>query len=200
LESGVSTIIRTSDQVVDGPRWAYLKSSGDSIALDGPWTLEFIDGGPSLPAPATLEKLASWTDDPGGDATSFAGAGRYTTRFTLPSPAAVDDWILDLGDVRESARVRVNGQDAGTLVALPFRMRIGRYVQAGENTIEIEVTNLTANRIRALAQETDDWKVMRDINIVTVDYTEFKPEEWPIVESGLLGPVKLMPMKNVAEG
>jgi len=194
LESGVSTIIRTSDRIVNGPRWAYLKSSGDSIALGGPWTLEFIDGGPSLPAPTTLENLASWTDAPGGDATSFAGAGRYTTRVTLPSPAAADDWILDLGDVRESARVRVNGKDAGTLVALPFRFRIGRYVQSGENTIEIEVTNLTANRIRALAQKTDDWKVMRDINIVTVDYTEFKPEDWPIVESGLLGPVRLVPM------
>ncbi|MCL4692809.1 MAG: glycoside hydrolase family 2 [Candidatus Hydrogenedentes bacterium] len=199
LEPGVSTVVRTYDAATDTAPWSYLQTAGDAIPVEGPWTLEFIDGGPALPPPATLDALASWTETPGGAATEFAGAGRYTVRVDVPSPTSADEWILDLGDVRESARVRVNGKDAGTLVSLPFRVQIGKYLQPGENTIEIEVTNLTANRIRALAQETDDWKVMRDINIVTVDYTEFKPQEWPLVESGLLGPVRLVPMETVAE-
>ena len=138
----------------------------------------------------TLETLASWTE--AQDAQAFAGTGKYTARFKLPEREG--EWVLDLGDVRESARVRINGKDAGMLVALPFRMRVGEFVKAGENVIEIEVTNLAANRVRALTKESRDWMIMRDINIVTVDYTEFKPEEWPLVESGLLGPVRLIPM------
>jgi len=38
-----------------------------------------------------------------------------------------------------------------------------------------------------------DWKIMRDINIVSVAYGQFDPAQWPIEESGLLGPVKLLP-------
>jgi len=195
LEPGASAIVRAGTQPAEGYALYPLQPADGDISIVGPWRLEFIDGGPKLPDSATLDTLASWTETPGGDATAFAGTGRYSTRFTLPPDVEAQDWVLDLGDVRESARVRVNGHDAGTLVALPFRIRIGRFLQPGENTLEIEVTNLTANRIRDLSQQSHDWMVMRDINIVTVDYTEFKPEEWPLVESGLLGPVGLIPMK-----
>ncbi len=195
LDPGVATILRTSGAEADGSRWTYLIPASDGIDIAGPWSLAFIEGGPTLPGPATLESLTSWTEKPGGNAVAFAGTGRYTVQFDLPRDTNADDWILDLGDVRESARLNVNGEDAGTLVALPFRMRIGQYLHPGENTLAIDVTNLSANRIRDLAQHSDDWKVMRDINIVTVDYTEFKPQDWPVVESGLLGPVRLIPMQ-----
>ena len=39
------------------------------------------------------------------------GTGVYSLDIELPTLQA-DDWILDLGDVRESARVRINGQEA----------------------------------------------------------------------------------------
>jgi hypothetical protein len=194
LEPGASAIVRTSSRPAEGIVLHPLQLADGAIPIDGPWRLEFIDGGPTLPAATTLDTLASWTETPGGEAKAFAGAGRYSTHFNLPPDTEAHDWLLDLGDVRESARVRVNGRDAGAFFALPFRMRIGQLLQPGENTLEIEVTNLTANRIRDLSQQSHDWMIMRDINIVTVDYTEFKPEEWPLVESGLLGPVRLIPM------
>ena len=40
------------------------------------------------------------------------GTGVYSLDIELPALQA-DDWVLDLGDVRESARVRINGQEAG---------------------------------------------------------------------------------------
>ena len=40
------------------------------------------------------------------------GSGVYSLDIELPALQA-DDWVLDLGDVRESARVRINGQEAG---------------------------------------------------------------------------------------
>jgi len=42
--------------------------------------------------------------------------------------------VLDLGDVRESARVRLNGREAGALIANPFRLSVGAYLKPGENT------------------------------------------------------------------
>ena len=73
----------------------------------------------------------------------------YTLEFERPKGRA-DDWQLDLGDVRESARVRLNGRSLGTLWSRPFRVRAGQALRPGENRLEVEVTNLAANRIRDL--------------------------------------------------
>jgi len=197
LEPGASIIVRTYNRIVDGDRWTYLAPAGSVIPLDGSWTLEFIEGGPSLPDACVLNTLTSWTETPDAAANAFAGTGRYSCHFDLPEDVVADDWLLDLGDVRESARVRLNGQEAGTLAALPFEMRVGRLVKPGENTLQIEVTNLSANRIRELDQKSDDWRIMRDADLVTVDYKPFEASQWPIVDSGLLGPVRLVPMKKL---
>jgi hypothetical protein len=58
------------------------------------------------------------------------------------------------------------------------------------------VTNLSANRIRDLELRKVDWKVMKDANIVNVNYRKFDPAQWSLEESGLLGPVKLVPEKK----
>lgn len=177
--------------------WPYAKPSGAPTVLTGEWTVEFINGGPELPSAYKTRELGSWTGAPDARAQAFAGTARYTLRFTTPQEQA-DDWLLDLGDVRESARVRVNGQDAGALVAIPFRLRVGAHLKTGENSLEVEVTNLSANRIRDLAIRKVDWKIMKDANIVNVNYQKFEPEKWPIEESGLLGQVRLIPLKKAA--
>ena len=102
--------------------------------------------------------------------------------------------LLDLGDVRESARVRLNGRALGTLIALPFRLPVGAHLKAGENTLEIEVTNLSANRIRDLERRKVDWKIMREINFVNINYKPFDASNWPLTDCGLLGPVTLTPV------
>ena len=55
--------------------------------------------------------------------------------------------LLDLGEVREMAEVRVNGQGAEILWKPPFRTDITPLVRAGENRLEILVTNLWVNRL-----------------------------------------------------
>jgi hypothetical protein len=90
--------------------------------------------------------------------------------------------------------VRVNGRDAGAVFALPFRMRVGELLRAGRNTLEVEVTNLSANRMRDLDKRGAEWRIMRDINIVNVHYRKFEPARWPLEPSGLLGPVRLVPL------
>jgi hypothetical protein len=63
-----------------------------------------------------------------------------------------------------------------------------------DNRLEIEVTNLSANRIRDLDIRGVEWKYFHDINIVNIDYKKFDASQWDIVDSGLLGPVRLVPL------
>jgi hypothetical protein len=61
----------------------------------------------------------------------------------------------------------------------------------------IEVTNLSANRIRDLDRKGTGWKKFYDINIVSHLYEPFDASGWPLKPSGLLGPVKLIPCTGV---
>ncbi|MFV2069267.1 MAG: glycosylhydrolase-like jelly roll fold domain-containing protein, partial [Pirellulales bacterium] len=198
IAPGESRIVRLSPiPVSSGKPWTSLVPSGKPLLLDQPWQVEFVQGEPAHPASYQIARLASWTEAPDQEAQRFAGTACYKTNFDLPESAQADDWLLDLGEVRESARVRINGQEAGVLIALPMRLRIGQYVHPGKNTLAIEVTNLSANRLRDLARRGTDWKIMKDINIVTVHYQKIEPANWPLEPSGLLGPVRLLPMAKL---
>jgi hypothetical protein len=199
LASGESALVRTYRVAPRQPSqpWRYLKARSEGVAPPGAWQLEFIQGGPELPAPARLTGLASWTTLADAEAKRFAGTARYRTEFDAPAGAA-DEWLLDLGDVRETARVRLNGESLGTAWAAPFRVRLGGGLKASGNTLEIEVTNLPANRVRDLDVRKAPWKMMRDANLVSVKYRPFDASGWDIEPSGLLGPVLLVPMEIVS--
>ena len=191
LEPGASRVLRTfTTEIVDGPRWTYL-DRGTPHLLEGTWTVEFIDGGPQLPPRYTTERLVSWTAQ-GGEARRFAGTARYRLPFEAPS-ANPDAWALDLSRVRESARVYLNGEDLGRAWAHPFTLPVGDALQPGKNVLEIEVTNLMANRIADLDQRGVEWKTFYDINFVGIDYQPFDASDWSPMPSGLLGPVALVP-------
>jgi len=163
------------------------KATGEKIDLEGTWRIEFIDGGPALPEAYSTDSLSSWTDAPDDKAKVFAGTARYKLTFNL-SDVSADDYLLDLGDVRESARVKINGAEVAKLVAFPMRSKIGRYLKKGANTIEVEVTNLAANRIRDLDRRKVEWKIM--------NLRGLKAGGWPLQPSGLLGPVTLRPLSR----
>ncbi len=64
--------------------------------------------------------------------------------------------------------------------------------------LEIEVSNLPANRIRDLDVRKVDWKIMKDANLVSLNYAKFDASGWEIAPSGLLGPVRLVPLEIVS--
>ncbi len=65
-------------------------------------------------------------------------------------------------------------------------------LKAGNNELEIEVTNLSANYMRLRDKQKPDWKKFEDINIVDITYKKFNAENWEPMQSGLLGPVKVL--------
>jgi hypothetical protein len=197
LAPGESLLLRTDlAGASDAPEWHYRSAGGAGTELQGPWQVTFVKGGPDLPAALTVPSLKSWTEFGGEEAQRFGGTARYRLEFTAP-PTTADDWLLDLGDVRESARVNLNGREVATAWSLPFRMRVGEFLRPGQNVLEIDVTNLAANRIRDLDRRGVPWKIMRDTNIVRIDYTKFDASQWPLKPSGLLGPVMLVPLRQL---
>ena len=79
--------------------------------------------------------------------------------------------------------------------APPHRLPITGLLEKGKNVLEVEVTNLAANRIADLDRRKLNWKAFHEINFVNIDYKPFDASVWPTQPSGLLGPVNLIPLR-----
>lgn len=167
----------------------------DAVGVDGKWTVFAVCGGPALPAERTMEKLVDWrTFDEW-----FSGTLSYRTEFGLSGDDAARPTTLSLGDVREVARVRLNGFDLGVRFMAPYEFAIPPgALRAGANELVVEVTNLGANRLRWNDANKVEWKYFADINIVSIDfdkggsYVKMDASKWKPLPSGLLGPVELV--------
>lgn len=101
-----------------------------------------IDGPIKFGCSAGIFHLGDWCTN---DALrTYSGAVRYEKTFemgqTLPETA-----VLDLGEVVSSARVSINGHEAGIRLAPPYRFDIAPWLQSGVNKVEIRVTNTSSN-------------------------------------------------------
>jgi hypothetical protein len=166
-------------------------TSSQTILLDQPWNLSFIEGKPQLPKSTTIEKLQSWTSIEDSLAKSFQGVGKYTSTFVLDANHIGKSATLYLGNVRESAKVIINGKDLGTTWSLPFKVEVPAQLLQGSNSIEIQVRNNGANYIRNIDQKGTAWKKFYDINMVDIQYKPFDASRWKDEPSGLLGPIFL---------
>lgn len=199
LDPGASLILRTSAQPTQQPHWVYTHPAAtSSLAVSGPWRVTFLSGGPALPSDFTSSQLGSWTDRDDTEAKRFAGTAVYRSEFTVEGPVAGAGYRLDLGRVGDSARVRLNGKVLGTVWTEPFVIATGDAVHSGRNQLEIEVTNLAANRIADLDRRHVVWKSFYEINFVNLGYKPFDASTWPLRPSGLLGPVQLIPLTTAA--
>lgn len=195
LPAGASTILRAFDAAAASePASASWQVNGAPAPLAGAWQVEFLAGGPELPAPFRADQLVSWAKLGDTNAQRFAGTARYTLRFDRPAGEAAA-WQLDLGKVCQSARVRLNGSDLGTLLTPPFRVIVrAANLKPADNLLEVEVTSTAANRIRDLDRRGVKWKNFHDINFVNLAYKPFDASEWALADAGLLGPVSLAPL------
>jgi hypothetical protein len=97
---------------------------------DGP--VEFETG------PGRIE-LGSWLDN--GLAFYSGGVG-YEKQVNIEQP---EQWsTLDLGKVRGTVEVEINGMEAGTRVWSPYRFDVSGKLRRGENTITVRVFNTLA--------------------------------------------------------
>lgn len=201
LKSGESIIMQTFNEDTDGgifPQTTDVPVTETAgMELNGEWRLTFPDEDVLFTLghqPKTWETL----DGHG----SYMGTGIYETSFTMDAKTmkmANGGFRLDLGDVRESARIYLNGDSIGTLWSAPFT--VGISPKEGENTLRIEVTNLPANRIAQMDRDGVQWRIFKDVNILDIvggntSQANVTYNNWEPVPSGLNAAVKLVPLRQ----
>ena len=155
------------------------------LELGGGWDVSFDPkwGGP---AKIRFDELTDWTKHADKGIKFYSGTAIYRKTFTLPAaPDKGRQLVLDLGEVREVAEVRVNGKDLGVVWTRPARVDIASAVKAGTNDLEVTVVNLWPNRLigdAALPPE----KRFSETNMRKFVATS------PLLPSGLLGPVQVL--------
>ena len=202
LKSGESRILITSSKELG----AWDKSKESQIAASLPvtkeegktidltannWKLSFVEEQPKVGETFELKGLKTW-EGLSDKAKVTMGTGVYETTIKLSKDDAKKQWSIDLGDVRESARVYVNGKYIGCAWAVPYILNCKDAFVKGNNTIRIEVTNLPANRIAELDRQGVKWRKMKEINVVDINYKKTTYEKWEPVPSGLNSSVKLV--------
>jgi hypothetical protein len=130
------------------------------LVVVGPLPAGVSNPEPALAAGATLAELAGdWTLDLNGkQATtslkswedlgtqSFAGPAVYRKQFTAPAAPAGKRVFLEIADVRDYARVKLNGKDLEAHAWQPYRWDVTSALQAGSNDLEIQVNATSAGR------------------------------------------------------
>ena len=189
LKSGESRILQTSDQpsTTSIPR----EFKAQDIELNGPWELSFVEEAPKVGKTFKLDSLQTW-ETLSDSAAVTMGTGVYTTNINLTAKQAQKHWMINLGDVRESARVYINNHFIGCAWAVPFILDCGNALHKGKNKIRIEVTNLPANRIADLDRKGVKWRKFNEINVVDIDYKNTSYAAWKPVPSGLNSKVSLV--------
>lgn len=199
LQPFESCLLQTYNTAKTGQPYLYLQPAAGAKSLEGSWTVEFVSGGPVLPKKLTVNKLDSWTTWEGEDLKSFSGTAKYTLQFAKPT-ARASNWLLDLGAVKETAEVFLNGKKLATLIGPSFQLVLPAADIKGTNKLEILVSNLMANRISYMDRNDLPWKIFYNINMPARKAENsknglFDASKWSPLPSGLLGPVTLTPLK-----
>ncbi len=164
--------------------------------LDQGWTLSFNNSTPCYADTLNIDKLTTWEtlDD---SLRTLMGTGVYECQLKLTKAHFKhgNHWEIDLGDVRESARVFINDSLIGCAWAAPFTLQFKNILKPGTNRIRIEVTNLPANRIAHLDRKGYKWRKMEEINVVDIHYKTTSYANWAPVASGLNGRVTMYQVK-----
>lgn len=154
--------------------------------VDGPWTVAF--NGFGAPEQTEFETLSDWSQNNDNGIKYYSGTAVYSKKINVEQSwiDAGEVW-LDLGGVKNIAEVSVNGKDLGVGWRAPFRFNISDAVKAGENTLEIKITNMWVNRL------------IGDLQPGAKKYTwtsrMMYTKDSPLVASGLIGPVTLQNLK-----
>lgn len=170
--------------------------------LSGPWTVSFDPrwGGPEA---IIFNKLDDWSERQEEGIKYYSGIATYQQKFESEKLQNGDRYFLNLGEVKNIARVRLNGKDLGVVWTAPWRIDISGIVKEGENNLEIEVANLWVNRLIGDEKLPDDgikngswpdWILEgkpRTSGRLTFSSYRFYKADSPLSKSGLLGPVTI---------
>lgn len=159
-QKGVYELTDQNDNIITKTQ----PSAPVKIPLNDHWDVRFQENR-GAPAVAHFDALISWPLHTNTGIKYFSGKARYTKSFELKKEhvASSKRLFIDLGQVKNSATIYVNGKEVAVLWKTPFAADITDYCKAGNNVLEVDVTNLWPNRIIGDKSEPDDcvWGAVR---------------------------------------
>ena len=187
------------------------------LELTAPWSVKFGEMGPTQSV--EFCRLTSWHLNQDPDIRYYSGTAIYSTHVEIPRELFGEGkrLLLDLGDVREVAAVRINGKDSGLLWKPPYRTDATDVLHPGVNQVEVTVANLWVNRLIGDEQYPRDYEVTSGDNPAVTEWPGWlkkgvaRPEprrkafttyhiykaDSSLRPSGLLGPVRIIPVKTI---
>jgi len=113
--------------------------------MEGPWEVAFdpVWGGP---VSIQFDHLQDWAKHEMRGIKYYSGIATYQKTFTMDR-LEDQSYIINLGEVHDIARLRLNGKDLGVVWCAPWQIDISDALIEGENRLEIEVANRWINRL-----------------------------------------------------
>jgi hypothetical protein len=182
------------------------------MEIGGPWQVSFDLkwGGPRV---VTFANLQDWVLQPEEGIRYYSGTAVYRKQFKVPFLEPARRLFLDLGAVKNVARVRLNGRELGVVWTAPWHVEVTGAARPGVNDLEIEVANLWPNRLIGDARLPKEQR-LTVTNVKTYE-TPLPPEAAcqtygcracearrksrglpALLPSGLLGPLTLQALKE----
>jgi hypothetical protein len=176
------------------------------LTMNGKWNVNFDPkwGGP---ASTVFESLSDWRKNSKEGIRYYSGSAVYHKEFNWYKNSK-RPLFLELGNVKNIARVTLNGKDLGVVWTAPWQVNITDAVKVGNNKLAIEVINLWANRLIGDEKKPfdgivdDEWPkwllkgLLRTSGRYTFTTTRQYNADSPLLESGLMGPVKITHQKK----
>ena len=158
-------------------QWAEMKS--EHVGARG-WSVTAVGDskqGVGIHLHLHMEKPQDWLNVP--ELRTFSGRAAYTTHVSVSGEELnhAGRVVLDMGEVKDAAEIKVNGIEAGQLVSPPFSLNIRPLLHSGDNVLEITVVNTLTNFVSSLQAPKNALSRNR----------HYSP-----ASSGLLGPVVLI--------
>ena len=162
-----------------------------------------------------FDSLVDWSKHSKDSINYYSGTAAYKKSFALSEDQVSNNTtiFMDLGEVYIVAEVIINGKTVAVSWMPPFQLEITDFVKAGENALEIKLTNQWSNRLigdeRYPANDGDyelgphwatdltmpEWYVNNEPRPLgkrtTFTTAPFYKKDDPLMPSGLLGPVTI---------
>ena len=153
--------------------------------IKGPWQVQFdaLKRGPEKPV--TFSALTDWSKNSNEKIRYYSGTAIYRNTFQFGSLPKGQRLLLKINELKNMARVTINGKYVGGLWTAPLQLDITDAVVNGKNEIEIEVVNLWVNRLIG------DSKLPVNERKTWLTTNPYKPGD-KLEPSGLIGDVELM--------
>ncbi len=179
---GQSFMLILSDEKYSHDFWQ--RDVISSADISGKWKLSFLSSTGKISKQLAIDSLKSWTEFDAPAIKYFSGAAVYSTTFKVDKRDIGMLATLFLDSLYNIATVKINGKTCGTIWTPPYKLDISKFIKAGENKLEIEVTNTWRNKLM--------YDELNPAQKTTWFNSPYKLKDKPLLPAGIVGEVRII--------